>query len=254
MATRFTEIRKTLLPVLPPATAWLAAVTFAWLLALSPMADATGEAAAVRAVDELKTAWAEIFYRQPRDQQTPKLKALLPRVRELARRYPQAAEPLIMETLILCALAAADGGFGALGKLRDARELLEKSLKLDPLAMEGSAFVILGNLYYRLPGWPISFGDNELARRHLETALRFFPDALDTNYFYGDFLLEQGDFRNALIHLEKAEKAPVRDDARLSDLQLKQELKQALKDARERNLDRSSFFSRFLAIFRKSPS
>jgi tetratricopeptide (TPR) repeat protein len=152
-----------------------------------------------------------------------------------------------MEALVLCAQAGSDGGLGALSKVRDAREVLQRAIGLDPLAMEGSAYVMLGNLYYRLPGWPLSFGDDHLARQYLETALRHFPNELDTNYFYGDFLLDQGQFEQALIYLEKAENAPVRPDSRLSDLKLKQELKPALKDAREKNTARASFFSRFLS-------
>jgi tetratricopeptide (TPR) repeat protein len=199
------------------------------------------------AVQQLKDQWAEVFYRMPPKEQGPKLAGFLTQARELVRRYPQAAEPLLMEALVLCSQAGSDGGLGALGKVRQAREALNRAIAIDPLAMEGSAYVMLGNLYYRLPGWPLSFGDNKLARQYLETALRHFPDNLDTNFFLGDFLLEQGEFDKALMYLEKAEKAPVSEDARLSDLKLKQELGQALKDAREKNTARASFFSRFLA-------
>jgi tetratricopeptide (TPR) repeat protein len=206
-----------------------------------------GEPPAHAAVQQLKDEWSEVFYRMPPKQQGPKLDVFLARARDLVQRYPQAAEPLLMEALVLCSQAGSNGGLGALSKVKEAREALKRAINLDPLAMEGSAYVILGNLYYRLPGWPLSFGDDKLARLYLETALNHFPNELDTNYFYGDFLLEQGEFDKALIYLEKAEKAPVREDSRLSDLKLKQELALALKDARERNASRASFFSRFLA-------
>jgi len=202
------------------------------------------------AVQPLKDEWAEVFYRMPTKQQATQLEVFLTRARELVKRYPQAAEPLLMEALVLCSQAGVDGGLGALGKVKAAREVLNRAISLDPLAMEGSAYVMLGNLYYRLPGWPLSFGDDNLARQYLETALRHYPNELDTNYFYGDFLLEQGEFDKALVFLEKADKAPVRADARLSDLKLKQELGQALKDAREKNTRRASFFSRFLAALK----
>jgi tetratricopeptide (TPR) repeat protein len=202
---------------------------------------------ALAAVQPLKDEWAEVFYGLPAKQQRQQLEDFLIRARQLVQRYPQAAEPLLMEALVLCAQAGSDGGLGALSKVRDAREVLQRAIGLDPLAMEGSAYVMLGNLYYRLPGWPLSFGDDHLARQYLETALRHFPNELDTNYFYGDFLLDQGQFEQALIYLEKAENAPVRPDSRLSDLKLKQELKPALKDAREKNTARASFFSRFLS-------
>jgi len=204
-----------------------------------------------QAVQKLHDAWAEVFYRVPTRQQPPKLETFLAQTKTLAQRYPRAAEPLLMQALVLCSLAAADGGFGALGRVKEAREAVSKALALDPMAMEGSGYVILGNLYYRLPGWPISFGDNKLARVNLETAIRLFPDELDTNYFYGDFLLEQGEFHRALPYLEKADRAPVRGHSRLSDLKLKEELKQALKDAREQHSKRANYFSQFLSIFQK---
>ena len=207
-----------------------------------------GAGSSVRAeVQNLEDEWAVIFYQRPLKDQPAKLAALAPRLQALAKRDPQAAEPLIMEALVLCSLAAADAGFASLGRVERARALLLKSITLDPLAMEGTAYITLGNLYYRLPGWPISFGDDERAREALETALKHFPEALDANFFYGDFLLEQGEFAKARIYLEKAEKAPIRPRARLSDLQLKQELRQALRDAREENTERTNFFSRLLA-------
>jgi tetratricopeptide (TPR) repeat protein len=202
------------------------------------------------AVQLIKDEWAHIFYELPADMQPYELAALLPRAEALVRRYPYAAEPLLMEALVLCALAGAEGGFAALGKVRQARDLIERAISIEPLAMQGSGYVMLGNLYYRLPGWPLSFGDDDRARRYLETALKYFPDTLDTNYFYGEFLLEQGDFTRALTYLEKAEMAPVRSDSRLSDLQLKKELTQDVKDAKEKNTHRLNFFNRFLSTIK----
>lgn len=222
-------------------------VVIAFALAILSLNEAAAESDAQQAVQSLKEQWAEVFYLMPADQQGPKLDQFLTRAKALVERYPKAAEPLLMEALVLCSQAGSQGGLAALSRVREARDVLTRAISLDPLAMEGSAFVMLGNLYYRLPGWPLSFGDDHLARQYLETALRHFPNELDTNYFYGDFLLDQGQFEQALIYLEKAEKAPVRADSRLSDLKLKQELKPALKDAREKNTARASFFSRFLS-------
>lgn len=222
-------------------------VVIAFALAILSLNEAAAESDAQQAVQSLKEQWAEVFYLMPADQQGPKLEQFLIQAKALVERYPKAAEPLLMEALVLCSQAGSQGGLAALSRVREARDVLTRAISLDPLAMEGSAFVMLGNLYYRLPGWPLSFGDDHLARQYLETALRHFPNELDTNYFYGDFLLDQGQFEQALIYLEKAEKAPVRADSRLSDLKLKQELKPALKDAREKNTARASFFSRFLS-------
>ena len=212
-----------------------------------------GSSEVIDSVQRVKDQWAEVFYLRPGDGQAASLEALLPQVQTLMARYPKAAEPLILGALVRCALAGAEGGLSALDQVKQAKELLIRAINLDPLAMEGSAYVILGNLYFRLPGWPISFGDDDLARMNLEIALKAFPNAMDTNYCYGDFLLEQGDYLHALPYLEKAEAAPVRPASRLSDLQLKQELKQILRQAREGHTEAGGFFSRFLSRLRSEP-
>lgn len=234
-------------------SAYLAHCLLAFVHTQQP--GSAAEAIVLGAVQNLRNEWEHVFYELPESQQGPRLEALLVRSANLVAQYPQSAEPLIMQALVLCALAGHDGGFSALGHVKGARDVLLKSLKLDPQALEGSALVTLGNLYYRLPGWPISFGDDERARQYLEKALKLYPDQLDTNYFYGDFLLDQGEFDKALPYLERADKMPLRSDTRLSDLKLKQELVQALRDARAKNSARSGFFSNFLSAFsKKTPS
>ena len=221
-------------------------------LALTILAFAPGvaaESSAHQLVQSLHDEWADIFYRLPEDEQAVKYEDLLPRVHSLVERYPQEAEPLIVEAFVLCTYAATEFNLGSLRKVERARELLVKSIALNPSAMDGSAYVTLGNLYYRLPGWPISYGDDDQARQYLETALKLFPDALDTNYFYGDFLTGQGEFRQALPYLEKANKVPVRPESLLSDLKLKEELKHRLKIAQEQNDDQGDFFSSLLPTF-----
>ena len=66
--------------------------------------------------------------------------------------------------------------------------------------------------------------------------------------------MEQGEFRQAIPYLEKADKAPIRDQSRLSDLKLKEELKHRLKAAREQNEDGGDFFSRLLPDFSEGPA
>ena len=55
---------------------------------------------------------------------------------------------------------------------------------------------------------PIGFGDTDKARKLLKEALAQDPGGLDANYFYGDFLLDQGDKAGARAFLQKALRAP----------------------------------------------
>ncbi|MGZ4959611.1 MAG: hypothetical protein ACXV7J_10180 [Methylomonas sp.] len=224
----------------------VAALAFAFL---APVPGTAADPTVQQLVQNLQDEWSNIFYRLPADEQAEKFEALLPRVHALVEQYPQEAEPLVLEAHVLCTYAAAEFGLGSLRKVARARELLVKAIAINPAVMRGSAYVTLGNLYYRLPGWPISYGDDNLARQYLETALKLFPDELDTNYFYGDFLMDQGEFLQAIPYLEKADKAPIRARSRLSDLKLKEELKHKLKAAREQNDEEGDFFSHLLPNF-----
>ncbi len=199
----------------------------------------------------IKNQWETTFYATPEDQQLALLKPLSLQAESLIQQFPQRAEPLIVAALIQCSLAANEGGFSALGHVKKARSFVERALAIDPLAMDGSAYVILGNLYYRLPGWPISFGDNEIAKSYLETAVRLFPNGLDSNYFYGDFLLDEGEPGEALPFLERADLAAIRPDSRLSDLKLKEELKVSLANARGGKGVAQGFYNQFLTSITK---
>jgi tetratricopeptide (TPR) repeat protein len=199
----------------------------------------------------IKNEWETTFYATPEDQQLALLKPLSIKAESLIQQFPQRAEPLIVAALIQCSLAANEGGFSALGHVKKARSFVERALAINPLAMDGSAYVILGNLYYRLPGWPISFGDNEIAKSYLETAVRLFPNGLDSNYFYGDFLLDEGEPGEALPFLEKADAATIRPESRLSDLKLKEELKVSLANARGGKGVAQGFYNQFLTSITK---
>lgn len=195
--------------------------------------------------NELDEQWAEAFYNATADQKASRLEALLIRARDFGSSHPQRAEPLILEAIILCSLAGVDWGLDSLSRIAQARDLLIKAIDLDPRAMDAAAYITLGNLYFRLPGWPLSFGDERQARRYLESALLLFPDAIDTNYFMGDFLLDQGQYSEALPYLERAQRAPIRPYQRVSDGKLKEQLPGLLRAARNQG-SRADLFSKLL--------
>jgi len=65
--------------------------------------------------------------------------------------FPDRAEPLIWEGIVVSSLAGAKGGLGALSLAKQAKTLYEGALKLQPEALEGSAYNSLGVLYYKVP-------------------------------------------------------------------------------------------------------
>jgi tetratricopeptide (TPR) repeat protein len=216
------------------------------LLPLVFLGPACAEPALDQSVRALSDEWSEIFYHAPENRQAGKFKSLLKRLKALAGQHPKRAEPIILQAITLCTLAAAEWGFSSLTRLEEARALLVQSIDYDPKAMEASAFITLGNLYYRLPGWPISYGDDDQARQYLEAAVMLYPNGLDSNYFLGDYWLGEGEYDKALPYLEKAERAPMRSHQYLSDLKIKEEVKRALESARKRRDRSGDFFSSIL--------
>lgn len=198
---------------------------------------------------QIDADWAEAFYNAPDDQKARRLRDLLVRAGQLRGRFPGHAEPLIMEAIVLCSLAGVDWGFSSLAQIERARDLLIESIDIDPKAMDAAAYITLGNFYFRLPGWPLSFGDDLQAQRYLQSALVLFPEAIDSNYFMGDFLLDQGEYEAALPYLEKAERAPIRSYQRLSDTKLKEQLPALLKTARSKAGGGADFFTKLLPDF-----
>lgn len=180
----------------------------------------------------LQSDWARIKYNVPDDaSKLSELHALEDRAAGVAAAYP-GAEAEIWQAIILATDAGIVNGISALPKLKKAKRLLESALASNPAALGGSAHTSLGSLYYQVPGWPISFGDDDKAESHLKAALAIDPDGIDQNYFYGDFLLKNGRADEARAYLERALKAPPRPGRNLADAGRRQEAKADLAKLR----------------------
>jgi tetratricopeptide (TPR) repeat protein len=166
----------------------------------------------------IQQAWAKVNYETPAgDAREQAFEALEKRAEQFTQQHPSRAEALIWEGIIESSYAGAKGGLGALGLAKEARGNLEKALEIDPGALEGSAYTSLGTLYYRVPGFPVGFGDHDKAAKLLKKALEMNPNGIDPNYFYADFLFEQKQYGDALKYLERAAKAPPRPGREAAD-------------------------------------
>ena len=165
----------------------------------------------------LQTRWAQVKYQTPEAQQEPAFAQLVSQAEALRNAHNKEAPYLIWEGIIRSTYAGAKGGLGALGEVKQAKELFEQALALDPTAMDGSAYTSLGSLYYQVPGWPIGFGDDDKASELLQKGLQFNPDGIDSNFFYADYLLSEKYYDQALVAFEKAKKAPARAGREAAD-------------------------------------
>ncbi len=185
--------------------------------------------------DELLTVqsqWATIQYQMPATQRAKAFEKLQTLAAQLRERYPDRAEPLIWEGIVYSTWAGAKGGLGALGLCKKAKADFEAALRIDERALDGSAYTSLGSLYYQVPGWPLGFGDDEKAAELLQKGLAIAPDGIDANYFWGDFLIEQGRYREAVKVLEHAAEAQPREQRASADAGRQKEIQAKLEVAR----------------------
>jgi tetratricopeptide (TPR) repeat protein len=155
------------------------------------------------------------------DEQERQMAVLAEHAADIVRRYPTAPEALIWLGIVNSEQASMAGQnnspFKALGFANRARDILEKVEKTDPATMEAGAPTSLGVLYYRVPGFPIGFGDKAKARKLLQEAIANSPNGLDANYFYGDFLYEQHEYPEAIKVLKRALTLPGHPDRPIWD-------------------------------------
>lgn len=202
------------------------------LLALAGCGSAFADESAD--IAHLQTRWAEVNYGLPQAQREKAFAELAAEAEGLRKAHPDSAPYLVWEGIIRSTYAGAKGGLGALGECKKARALFEKSIALDPKALDGSAYTSLGSLYYQVPGWPVGFGDDDKAKELLEKGLAVNPDGIDSNYFYGDYLLDEGEYEQALAAFEKARKAPPRPGRESADAGRQAEIATKIAEAKRK--------------------
>jgi tetratricopeptide (TPR) repeat protein len=199
-----------------------------WILALSALYCTAVSAAMSPELLALSESWANIKYQMPEDQRVEALKALNKRAVAMVEANPGKAEPLVWQAIILATTAGEKGGLGALSQVKLAKRLLEKAEAIDPDVLDGSVYTSLGSLYYQVPGWPLSFGNDEKAESYLQKALTVNPDGMDPNYFYGDYLLQEKAYKEAEAAFERALAAPPRENRPIADAGRRAEIESAL--------------------------
>ena len=181
------------------------------------------------AIHDLQQQWAIANYETEEKELDNVFETLSIKAQKLVTEYPDKAEPLIWNAIIVSSDAGKTGGFSALGKVKEAKTLLLKAEKINPDALNGSIYTSLGSLYYQVPSWPIGFGDNDKAEEYLKKALLINPTGIDANYFYADYLLEEAHNQQANEYFKKALMAPARPDRPVADKGRKMEIEAKLK-------------------------
>ena len=169
------------------------------------------------AVAELQHEWEVIKYQTANLEREKRYEALATKAHQVSETYAGRGEALIWEGIITASWASAKGGLGALSLAKKAKAMYESAIKIDGNALEGSAYTSLAVLYYKVPGWPIGFGDKDKARELLQKGLSLNPKGIDSNFFYGELLSETNHPDEAMAYLERALQAAPRPGRQISD-------------------------------------
>src|ERR1700675_2679125 len=121
--------------------------------------------------DILKIAldWEHIkFQETDKDLQEKQMAVVAEHAAALVQQYQNRPEAMIWHGIIIseqASMASENGSpFKALSFAKRAREILEPLAMTNPTLLDAGAPASLGVLYYRVPGFPVGFGDKAKAR------------------------------------------------------------------------------------------
>jgi tetratricopeptide (TPR) repeat protein len=167
-----------------------------------------------------------------RDDQEKQMADLAQRAEKIAEQYEKFPDPIVWVGIITSEQASLANEnrspLIALELAKRARDILERVEKSDPATMDAAAPTTLGLLYDGVPGFPIGFGDKVKARYYHQEAIRYAPNGLDANYFYGEFLYRQGELAEAIKVLERALIVPGLSNRPTWDKSLRAEIRKIL--------------------------
>jgi tetratricopeptide (TPR) repeat protein len=159
-------------------------------------------------ISELENNWAKIRYQTPAKQRTTAFEQMLISLREMPRQCRAIANYQIIEAMIKGSMIKQQGSrLSSLKKIKSLKRLLEKSISNNPAAMNGLGWTLLGLLYDKSPGWPLSIGDDKKADNAYLKGLEYNPAGIDANFYYGDFLRRNHLIQQAQHYLLKARQA-----------------------------------------------
>ena len=184
----------------------------------SAIAGSLSSSAQTPEVQEIQYEWARLYYMDEfMNKNYKELQALARKASQFSFEHADNAEALVWDAIVLSTLAEKKGGIGALSLVKEAKTKLEKAEAIDPTVLGGSVYASLGSLYSKVPGWPIGFGSDKMAKRYFEKALALNPEGLDINYFFAEYLADQGEDQLALEYIDKALHAPQLDNRPVAD-------------------------------------
>lgn len=165
----------------------------------------------------LQHQWANINYDVNDSQKEQRFIALISNAEALVAASDHSPESMTWLAITQSSAAKAIGGLGALDYAKAAKANLEKAIKADESVLGGTALTILAALYHNVPGWPVAFGSDKKSARLFKQALALYPNSMDANFFYAEYLFDDGEYEEAARHLKLAKFAPEKQNRPIAD-------------------------------------
>ncbi|MES2211617.1 MAG: hypothetical protein V4490_00515 [Pseudomonadota bacterium] len=181
----------------------------------------------------LKQAWASAKYQQQGIAQVAALEHLLSEFDALHDQAPERVDVALWYGITLSTYATTQSGVSALKAVTHAKRLLEFVVEQEPMIEDGLAYSILGSLYYRVPKWPIGFKNEAKAAAFLKEATAKFPDSIDANFLYAEYLKNEKDYTRAEHYYLQGLKSNKRPGFEVADEGRRQEISHALAELRQ---------------------
>ncbi len=173
---------------------------------------------------KLQQQWAAVNYQLEGDAQLSAFSELIEQAEALVEQSENSAEALTWLAISQSSTASAKGGLGALDFAESAKENLERAIEKEETVLDGTALTVLAALYHKVPGWPVSFGSDKKAEKLFKRALEISPHGMDQNFFYAEYLFDEGEYEKAQTFLSRAKNAPEKANRPLADKKRREEI------------------------------
>ena len=134
-------------------------------------------------------------------------------------------------------LAVNYGSFGqekgimkSLSLISPMKKLAERAIEIDESYFYGGPWRVLGRLYHKAPGFPISIGNSKKAVECLEKAVNLGPKFFLNHLFLAELHISNRDKSKAREHLEWIQTAPLNKNHELEDEGYKREAESLLQN------------------------
>ena len=191
---------------------------------LASAALITPVAASADELLKLQQQWAFVNYKLEGDAQLSAFSELIEQATKFVEQSENSAESLTWLAITQSSTASAKGGLGALDFAKSAKENLERAIEKEESVLDGTALTVLAALYHKVPGWPVSFGCDKKAEKLFKRALEINPQGMDQNFFYAEYLFDEGEYKEAQTFLTRANNAPEKANRPLADKKRREEI------------------------------